>query len=48
VHERVERLDTLDARVAQGLSLLAGEQRDQLVEVLLDVPGGPANDLAAL
>ena len=37
VHQRVDRLGDLDPRVAQRLALLAREQRDQLVEVLLDV-----------
>src|SRR5204862_8116360 len=35
-------------RVAQRLALLAGEQRHELVEVLLDMLRGPAEDLAAL
>ena len=48
VHQRVDRLGDLDAGVAQRLALLAGEQRDQLVEVLLDVVRGLAEDLAAL
>ncbi len=48
VHQRVDRLGDLDAGVAQRLALLAGEQRDQLVEVLLDVVSGMAEDLAAL
>ena len=37
VHERVDRLGDLDPRVAKRLALLARQQRDQLVEVLLDV-----------
>ena len=48
MHERVNCLGHLDAAVAQRLALLAGQQRDQLVEVLLDVVGGATEDLAAL
>ena len=48
VHQRVDRLGYLDPRVAQRLALLARQQRDQLVEVLLDVMRRPAEELAAL
>ena len=48
MHEGVDRLGDLDAAVPERLALLAGEQRDQLVEVLLDVVRGAAEDLAAL
>jgi hypothetical protein len=48
VHERVDRLGDLDLAVPERLSLLSREQRDQLVEVLLDVMGRSPEDLASL